>query len=425
MELVPSYAKLVQVTVVSREATGGIIQVEINSGTPNAFDKRINAEIVNTNNSGETITPEYGSIGLVAIDPINNQKGYWIGKLRDSKQEKKRKKNLNLQPGEVGLATESSSLKVSNEGFFSANRHGTFSSEKSGFNITQSDSGFHLSATKVEFNSGDGIFKLNSSIGNLRTLGQLSLVGDSGLQCLTKGNFVVSSGLYKSDERDLVKRIGSIDKFIVKAAESKFVVGSTAAFDAGAFTFNVCSGKITSQSPGGGSSQSFLINVVQGDSLFSLGMGNMNFSTLGPSNYIKFRAGRTPQDVAYSDIKLTRMEILITNKPSTSEIKLGKGNITLTSQMETKIKATTDVTIEATKSITLNATTTMDIKSTGNMTIDCKAIIEMKATQLKLQNIQLLDTGPKVVTPTGTGPLCAIGFCPITGSPHSGYQAMG
>jgi len=420
VEIVPGFAILKQMTVISDAVVGGCVRCEFLDREPLDMGYQVSAILF-----GGVTPPKKGQTGLVALDNLNQSKGWWLGTLDNVVERHHSTKDKENRSGNTNIATGKSNFKINDDTLGFTNKYSSFTLDDSGMNYNINSGGINIGSKKVLLKEENSFLRMSGGAITLSGIKTLDLMGTNGVNIGTRGSVLITSGLYNSSANGLDK-YGAVDRFIVKCSQSVISSANNALISAGALRINVGSGKLNGDlKPGKGSSQSFSLGVIQGNADFCLSAGNLNISSFGPGNYIKIRAGKLPIDAAYSDLKLTREELVLSNYPIKSSLSLGKGNISLSSTKDTTVDATINIKLSAKKTITLDATTNVEITATSDIKVEGKALITLKGPQLKMDDVNMIDAGEKTVTPTGAGPFCAIQTCPLFGIPHVGSQANG
>lgn len=421
MTMINSKAGIVElVTVLSNTITSGTIKVNPNDSP--VLEDSFDAVIVGNQR------PKRNDIGIVLLIGGDDKHAYYLGSITDVVQSA-RQSVPQANPGEILLASDDgqSGVKVNKDSINIGNKNTSITSSPTKLNIQQGKGSFELSNNKCRLVSGKSSVIISDASSSFETIGDLNLTSGKGLFLGTKGNVIITSGIYNSDESDLFKAHGAVNKFLLKAKEAKFNVSGPMIFDAGSFTMNVCSGKMVGgEMPGKGASQTFKLSVVQGELAFSTGSGDINISSLGIQNYIKLYTGQSPESPPSSKIQIDRKKIIIKQDTGmSSNIELTKGEINANADKKIKLNCTMDIEIIAKKKITIDATSDMEIKTNTKMKLNGKTEIAMDTAILKLEDCRQIKAGNKAVQPTGQGPFCAIPQCIISGSNHTGPTAMG
>lgn len=170
------------------------------------------------------------------------------------------------------------------------------------------------------------------------------------------------------------------------------------------------------------------------------GGGNITISTpnIAQINSILLRCGTL---LAGSDLNLdatsARLANFVPGLYSTLDLNLGNAtldttlDITLSAFKNVDILANANISIDALASMSLSslsmkldATTKIDINANASMTIKSQTISVQAGSVLNLSGSTIINAGPKVAAPTGSGPFCAIPACIFSGAPHVGSVAQ-
>ncbi|MFA5759734.1 MAG: hypothetical protein WC942_10320, partial [Clostridia bacterium] len=87
-----------------------------------------------------------------------------------------------------------------------------------------------------------------------------------------------------------------------------------------------------------------------------------------------------------------------------------------------EIKSQKDLTLAISSNTKIETTGNTDLKTTGNTTIDTTGNTQIKSTgTVNIQGATVTMEGTtNLVSPTGSGPFCALPACLFTGAPHVG-----
>ena len=99
-----------------------------------------------------------------------------------------------------------------------------------------------------------------------------------------------------------------------------------------------------------------------------------------------------------------------------------KGSINLKNDGSVEIKSQKDLTLAISSNTKIETTGNTDLKTTGNTTIDTTGNTQIKSTgTVNIQGATVTMQGTtNLVSPTGSGPFCALPACLFTGAPHVG-----
>lgn len=408
-------------TVKSADSSNNLVSVVLNTGS--THDTQYNAIIF-----GGAKIPAADTQGLVLIIGGDKQHMFWLGAIQDVAKESHKQK-IEGKPGEVFFANDKNTafLKVSEEIISLANISSSFLATKNSLNIACGNNHFDLTDSQLSIQTKKSKFKLADTESLIETEAPIKLVSGSDIQIVCKNNFIVSGGLYNSEETDFFKKFGGVNKFLLKAVESKVSIGSMMVLDAGALTVNVCSGMfVGGATPGSGSLTTFKLNVAQGDLIAATGGGDIEINCLTEINSLSLYAGRKPASALYSEVELKATSLKIKNfSPLTSSIEFARGTITATTDMDIKMQPTQRFIVEATMDIDMSTKTKATIDAKTDLDLKGQATIKTTTPQLNLEDAKIIKAGPKTVVPTGTGPFCSVQFCPILGIAHAGEMCNG
>lgn len=416
-----SKAGIIEYATVKSAISNNLVSVMINSGETS--DTLFNAVVF----SGARV-PKVNTQGLVLIIGGDRQNMFWLGAIQDVAQDV-RKGTVEQKPGEILLANDKNNafVKVNDNVISIANPHASFLASKNSLNIATGNS--HLDFTNSEFKvtTKRSKFKLSDTEAAFETAGPIKLVSGGDIHLTCKNNLYVTGGLYNSEESDFFKKFGGVNKFLLKAVESKVSIGSMMVLDAGALTVNVCSGMfVGGATPGSGDNTTFKLNVAQGDLIASTGGGDIEINCLSEINSLSVYAGRKPASALYSEMLVKAMSLKIKNFSGVSaSLELSKGAATMITDMNIENKPKMKFIVDATMDIDMKTKTSFKLDATANVEITGQALIKTTTPQLDLSPAKIIKAGPKTVTPTGTGPFCAVQFCPILGIPHAGEMCSG
>lgn len=87
-------------------------------------------------------------------------------------------------------------------------------------------------------------------------------------------------------------------------------------------------------------------------------------------------------------------------------------NIATSGGGDISISSSGDIDIKSDNNINIRSGSNLNLKIEGNANINVSGTATLDASRIKFPN--------RSVTPTGSGPFCAIAVCPYTGQPHVG-----
>lgn len=398
---------------------GNVVRVRLESGH---VPQEINATLLSPF-GGKVPAPPIDATGIVLVQGIS---GVWLGVQADVGNEQE------PPPAGVQFNTQDnlSTLRISKDEMLISNTAFRASSNLNRLDIKQGKSEVSLSDTRLQLklNGEEAGALFGTDLIQLENKKTLNLVGGDKLNLCSRGNIIMSGGIYSTTETDEFRSLNAAGKIIGKAGEIKFGAGGMFSIDAGKLNINLTSSAITGgQVPGTGGLDAFTINVVQGNTLVSSALGNIEMYAMGLPNYVRMKAGAV-FDLIYSQMQLTRAKATIENVLSPavySALDLKFGDANLMAMKNVNIDAIMKTTITGKTGIKLDALTSIDIAALLNITIDGKVKIEIKTAMLDLKNAKMITAGPKTVAPTGSGPFCAVPTCAFAGIPHVGPTAVG
>lgn len=412
---------IIEYVTAKNAISNNLISVMINSGETS--DTLFNAVVFNG-----TRIPADGTQGVVLIIGNDRQNMFWLGAIQDVVQDN-RKGTVEQNPGEIFFANDKKNafVKVNDNIISIANQHTSFLTTKNNLNIAIGNNQLDLTDSEFKVNTKKSKFKLSDTEATIKTEGPIKLISGGDIHLTCKNNLYVTGGLYNSGESDFFKKFGGVNKFLLKAVESKVSIGSMMVLDAGALTVNVCSGLfVGGATPGSGDNTTFKLNVAQGDLIASTGGGDIEVNCLSEINSLSVYAGRKPASALWSEMLVKAMSLKIKNFSGVSaSLELSKGKASMITDMDIENKPKMKFIVDATMDIDMKTKTTFKLDATANVEITGQALIKTTTPQLDLSPAKIIKAGPKTVVPSGTGPFCAVQFCPILGIPHAGEMCSG
>lgn len=412
-----SYAGIYRGRVVSVGSTTATVRIETGRNV-----REVIATLI-SQFGGQVPVPPIDSTAIVLIQ---GEAAIFLGLQAEESQ------NNNITPpAGVQFNTQDnlSVLRVSKDEVLVSNPNFRFSSTPQNFELKQNNSTLALSNTRLRLsiNNDESIMAVSTDAIHLENKKELNLIGSNKVNICSRGNIVMSGGVYSSTETDEFGRLNPAGKIIGKAGEIKLGAGGLFSIGAGKLAINLTSSTLSGgEVPGTGGLDAFSLNIVQGNTLVSSALGNVEVYAMGLPNYIRLKSGAV-FDLIYSSVMLSRAKATIENVLggiySALDLKLGDANLSASKNIN--IDALMKTTITGKTGIKLDALTNIDLAALLNITIDGKVKIELKTAMLDLKNAKMINAGPKTVAPTGSGPFCAIPSCVFAGVPHAGSMATG
>lgn len=399
--------------------SGNVVRVHIEAGH---VPRDVNVTLISPF-GGQAPPPPENASGLVLIQ---GQTGVWLGIQAEANETTDNTPTAGVQ---FNTQDNLSTLRVGKDEVLVSNPNFRLSSTPQGFELKQNKSTFTLSDTRfrLSINNDEVVTAFSTDSIHLENKKELNLVGGGRVNLCSRGNIVMSGGVYSSTETDEFRRLNAAGKIIGKAGEIKLGAGGLFSIDAGKLAINLTSTTLAGgQTPGTGGLDAFSLNIVQGNTLVSSALGNVEVYAMGLPNYIRLKSGAV-FDLIYSSVMLSRAKATIENVLGGiySALDLKLGDAYLSASKNVNIDALMKTTITGKTGIKLDALMNIDLAALLNITIDGKVKIELKTAMLDLKNAKMINTGPKTVAPTGSGPLCAIPSCVFAGVPHTGSMATG
>ena len=257
---------------------------------------------------------------------------------------------------------------------------------------------------------------------------KLHLIGNNSLTLTTKGNVIISGGIFNAKEKNEYTSLASANKVIIKSGEVKIGAHNNFSLDTGKLNINISSATISGgQVPGLGGTQACALNIIQGNMTINSAFGNIEAYAMGLPHYVAMRAG-AKFDVIYSELFLNRKNAILENAISpaiSSKLTLQLGSATLQASKDINLNALMQILISCNANLTLKTKTTITATALVGIKLDGKTKIELITTLLDMKNAKIIDAGAKSVPPTGSGPFCSITTCVLAGIPHVGSKAIG
>jgi len=382
--------------------------------------------------------PEKNSTGLVLVTtngPVDqNSQMYYIGRIVNKFSEEDQK-NTAADDIKQTISKDKNTRSYvvdDNAGMISGDNKIAIGN-KEGLHIQADGNVINLSKEKLSITVNSPAGEANSNLilaqkqALLQTTGILTFRGND-VAIFTNGN-IQFSGNKGTTGGDGVHGYEAMGKFLVKSSlvdinttGGPFIVNSTNV------SMKLTGGKLTgggSGIPGTGPDAAFNVQALMGDIYLEGTVGDVSIGTLNPIGTTKVYGGSMISPMQ-SSLQLTGTGATLENlSPLPSKLQLGAaGNATL--------EATLDITLDALKNVNITSllNTTIDSKvqvaiKTLTAEIEGTIMTKIKAAILDLKESKIIDAGPKLVAPTGSGPFCALPVCVITGAPHTGDKAMG
>jgi len=374
-------------------------------------------------------TPRAGTQGLVIVVGANEaQKTFWLGSIGDVVSDY-RKPQPSINPEDITFFNEkkNASLKISENIIALTNPSSSLLFNKQGMSLSQGSQSLNFSEREFEIRTKKSKFKLSDQAFGVDTSGSINLLSGGDMNLFCKNDLLITGGLYDSKNSDFYSRYGSINRFYLRTVEGMIDVGNTFMVDAGAIVVKATSGSLVGGfPPGTGSSTTISVEVIEGDLVTSTSQGDIELNCLSDLNEISIYAGQKPASALFSEINITSRTLEIKNSTGlNTSIKLSSGKISLKTDENVEVNTLQKFLVDSTMDIEIKTKTQMTLEATTKIALKGDSQITTETPILDFSNAQMIKTGPKEVTPSGTGPFCAIKTCPILGVPHTGEICNG
>lgn len=303
---------------------------------------------------------------------------------------------------------------------------------------------FNLSDSNFKLAAKNNNFAISAGSGNLNIISKQGNINQSAENIrLRSAGTIRFEGDIDEDASETNQKVtyGSASNFYVNAEDIQLVCeGGMFNQNGAACHISLAGGFLADPIPGLGPSDTFKVDAVLGDISMFAGGGNITISTpnIAQINSILLRCGTL---LAGSDLNLdatsARLANFVPGLYSTLDLNLGNAtldttlDITLSAFKNVDILANANISIDALASMSLSslsmkldATTKIDINANASMTIKSQTISVQAGSVLNLSGSTIINAGPKVAAPTGSGPFCAIPACIFSGAPHVGSVAQ-
>lgn len=383
--------------------------------------------------------PKKGTKGLVIFDNLDIRKGegYWIGATFDRFD---RNQHVEMSTSIAQLASDNKKARIASSdtlsGMFFGENKVTVSNDGLVASYKGSMMNFTSKGISLSFKDSAGepksYLQLSSTKAELATTGSLVLNAFGNYAFRTNNNFSITGVMNPKSTKKGDEQYSPCDMFFVKARKVMYnITKGPFMVNAGNMSIKLAGGKIGGGggTPGNGPKYSFNLKVIDGPMLFEAGSGNIEITANNKlqKDKIMIQCGNEMVPLK-SNLEMTGQKIKLMNALNTknnSYLELGFtkatlyafGDLTLTSKAG-NIKAS------ALKNVEIEAMIDMKLKAL-KLAIEANVEMAIKTATLNLTEAKVIDTGTKMVPPTGIGCFNAINFCPITGVSHSGSKAIG
>ena len=243
------------------------------------------------------------------------------------------------------------------------------------------------------------------------------LIAGGDMKIQTDGNMIICARGKDSTNYQPLHYFHVLAKRVVLDAGSGPIQGS-----ASNFSLKLSSSLVGSSNgaPGLGPSEAFDVEIVQGDAQIVIGLGDATLMTLDPIGNVTIQQG-IPL-LLNNSLSLGPMETILNSQTvegigaSLTLTPIGTSDLsTFLTQSFTSMLGG----IEFQAMLEASITSAMSVALTApNINLIAAAVMSIITPMLDLSGAAMIQTGPGMAAPTGTGPFCALPVCCFTGAPH-------
>ena len=382
----------------------------------------------------EDTIPTEGTIGLILFEDIDldrgGTEGYWIGtifeKFKAANQKTPKKSGLRKfkspnNKTSMGVSDSGGGIVSNKTKMFISGELAELKYESSGIEIKEKAINIIFNdineETKAKISMSKSATEINSDgVINLRSAGGFNAR-------INGGDFVVTGNVELNSKDEGRNRYESINMFYVKSKSVTFNSGGIINFG-GALMDIKLGGNIWDPL-----NHTFNVECVTGDLNLHTGIGDIEIVADNNMQTAKvdIRCGTSVSPIA-SGLNLTNLAAKLSNQVSwglDSSITLNNMNATVDAFKDIELNALTgNIKAAALTNIDLEALINAKIES---MSIEIKGGIKVmvETMLLDLKGAKVIDLGPKVGIPTGTGCFMSVSHCPILSIPLTSERAIG